>query len=65
MRLGNIFFNLKITDILYTYVLVKLRQKLNLKNKDFSFCIELPIKASRQNMKLSSITLMRGKNCWS
>ena len=57
-RLGNIFFNLKITDILYTYVLGKTEyaKKLKLKNKDFSFCVELPIKASRHNMKLSSIS---------
>ena len=56
--MGNIFFNLKITDILYTYVLGKTEyaKKLKLKNKDFSFCVELPIKASRHNMKLSSIS---------
>ena len=29
-------------------------QSLNLKQKDFTFCIELPIKAKRNNFKLGS-----------
>jgi len=54
--LGNIFFNLKISDILYTFVIGKTSkaQKLNLISNDFSFCVELPIKAKRQNNKLIS-----------
>ena len=54
--LGNIFFNLKISDILYTFVIGKTNnaQKLNLISNDFSFCVELPIKAKRQNNKLIS-----------
>ena len=54
--LGNIFFNLKISDILYTFVIGKTdnAQKLNLISNDFSFCVELPIKAKRQNNKLIS-----------
>ena len=54
--LGNIFFNLKISDILYTFVIGKTNraQKLNLISSDFSFCVELPIKAKRQNNKLIS-----------
>ena len=52
--LGKIFFKLKISDILYTFVIGSTNafKKLNLKNKDFSFCVELPIKASRMNFKL-------------
>jgi len=40
------FFKLPISDILYTYVLGKTEntKKLNLEFKDFSFCVELPIK---------------------
>ena len=54
--LGNIFFNLKISDILYTFVIGKTNnaQKLNLISNDFSFCVELPIKAKKQNNKLIS-----------
>ncbi len=61
--LGRLFFNLPITDILYTFVLGKTEKakKLNLKQKDFSFCVELPIKAKRNNMKLSSITCYERK----
>jgi len=54
--LGNIFFNLKISDILYTFVIGKTNnaQKLNLISNDFGFCVELPIKAKKQNNKLIS-----------
>ena len=55
--LGKIFFKLNITDILYTYVLgiTSNTSSLNLKQKDFSFCVELPIKAKQNNLKLGSI----------
>ena len=54
--LGKIFFKLPITDILYTYVLGRTTQaiKLELELKDFGFCVELPIKANRMNMKILS-----------
>ena len=55
-KIGNIFFNLKITDILYTYVAGSTDnfKKLDIKSKDFSFCIEFPIKANRMRFKLST-----------
>ncbi len=55
--IGKIFFKLYITDILYTFVIGKTKEALmlNLVKKDFSFCIELPIKASKMKMKLGSI----------
>ena len=54
--LGKIFFNLPITDILYTFVLGRTDRaiKLQLELKDFGFCVELPIKANRMNMKIES-----------
>ena len=54
---GKIFFNLKISDILYTYVLGKTKSahKLKLNRKDFTLCVELPIKAKRSDMKIDSI----------
>ena len=54
--LGNIFFKLKISDILYTFVIgnTNRAQRLNLISNDFSFCVELPIKAKRHNNKLIS-----------
>jgi glycosyltransferase involved in cell wall biosynthesis len=52
--LGKIFFKLSITDILYTYVLgeTKAFNELKIKSKDFSFCVEFPIKAQRFKFKL-------------
>ena len=62
-KIGNIFFNIEITDILYTYVLGNTVQtkKLNLKQKDFRFCVELPIKAQRHKMKLGTINCYERK----
>ena len=53
-KIGNIFFKIGITDILYTFVIGKTQKvkNLNLKSKDFVFCVELPIKANRNNLKL-------------
>lgn len=54
--LGKVFFRLKISDILYTYVIGKTKKvkDLNLKSQDFKFCVELPIKAHRKNLKYIS-----------
>ena len=55
--IGRIFFKLNITDILYTFVLGKTDKvkNLNLTSFDFGFCVELPIKANRQNMRLGTV----------
>ena len=52
----KVFFRLKISDILYTYLIAKTKlvQDLNLQSGDFKFCIELPIKAKRKNLKCTS-----------
>ena len=52
--LGKIFFKLKITDILYTFVMARAScaKELGLTAKDFSFCVELPIKAQRASYKI-------------
>ena len=52
--LGKIFFRLQITDILYTYVMARTdcAKELKLSSRDFSFCVELPIKARRANYKI-------------
>ena len=54
--LGKIFFNLKIDDILYTYVLGKTDSFRNLKleNLDFRFCVELPVKVKRREKKYTN-----------
>tara|TARA_Y100000768_G_C23884417_1_gene636873 strand:+ start:192 stop:863 length:672 start_codon:yes stop_codon:yes gene_type:complete len=55
-KLGRIFFNLKITDILYTFVMGNTEKvkDINLKSKNFILCIELPIKSSRNKLKIST-----------
>ena len=52
--LGKIFFKLEITDILYTFVMAKTScaRTLGLVAKDFSFCVELPVKAKRAGYKI-------------
>ena len=54
--IGKIFFSLPISDILYTFVLGKTKKvnDLNLTSKDFCFCVELPIKAYKNNLNLTS-----------
>jgi len=51
--LGNILFSLRISDILYTYILGKTSslKKLELKNSDFRICVELPIKSKLLELK--------------
>lgn len=56
-KIGKIFFSLNNTDILYTYILGKKVsfEKLDLKSKDFSICVEIPIKAKRMKMNCVDI----------
>ena len=53
----NILFRLSISDVLFTYVMgsVKAFRSLKIKSRDFSFCVELPIKA--KFMKYNMATL--------
>ena len=52
-NIGNLFFSLKISDILFTYVIGKKDsfKSLKINSKDFTFCVEFPIKAKRQKSK--------------
>ena len=53
--LGNFLFNLNISDILYTYILGKTNSfnNLNLNYHDFRLCVEIPIKAKKNNFLYS------------
>ena len=55
-KLGLIFLNIKLSDILYTYVLcnTNLFKKFNFSNDDFRFCIELPNNVVISNYKYTS-----------
>ena len=55
--IGKLFFNLKISDILYTYVMGETGKfkKLKLNKADFRICVEIPIKIKINNYKYQSI----------
>ena len=55
--IGNIFFSLKLSDILYTFLLGKTEsfKKLDLNSKDFCLCVEMPIKAKKNKMSFIDI----------
>ena len=56
-KMGNILFSLKITDILYTYLMGNTDsfRKLKIKSDDFRFCVELPIKMHLNKMNYKCI----------
>ena len=53
----NILFNLNISDVLFTYVMgsTKAFKSLKIKGEDFSFCVELPVKAKFKNYKITTL----------
>ena len=55
--LGKILFSLKLSDILYTYILGKTEsfKSLNLKSNDFCLCVEIPVKMKRKNARYLEI----------
>ena len=50
--LGNLLFNLRLSDILYTYIVGKTYKikELDLRYKDFRICVEIPIKAKSKKL---------------
>ena len=50
-KIGKIFFKLKLSDILYTYVIANTSKfkELGVKSNDFCFCVEFPIKMQKNN----------------
>jgi glycosyltransferase involved in cell wall biosynthesis len=55
--IGKIFFKLKISDILFTYIMGETSKfkKLKLSKADFRICVELPIKVKINNFKYETI----------
>tara|TARA_Y100000389_G_scaffold147641_1_gene146548 strand:+ start:20638 stop:21318 length:681 start_codon:yes stop_codon:yes gene_type:complete len=55
--IGIFFFKLKISDILYTYVMGKTIEfkKINFKKSDFGLCVELPIKCHQNKLSIAEI----------
>ena len=61
--LGKIFFSLKISDILYTFLMGNTDsfKKLSIISNDFRFCVELPIKMKIADMKYSCLPSFESK----
>jgi glycosyltransferase involved in cell wall biosynthesis len=55
--IGKFFFQLKISDILFTYIMGETPKfkKLKLNNSDFRICVEIPLKVKINNFKYQSI----------
>ena len=55
--LGNVFFRLKISDILFTFILGKSKsfKSLNLTYRDFRICVEIPINMKKKKLNYYSI----------
>ena len=49
-KIGKIFFNIQLSDILYTYVIGNTSKfkELDVISNDFSFCVEFPIKVEKK-----------------
>ena len=52
----NKILKIKLTDVLFTYVLCNVEKfnKLNLNSNDFKLCIELPAKVNQNNFLYSA-----------
>ncbi len=61
--LGNLLFDLKLSDILYTFIVgrVNKAKELNLKYNDFRICVEIPIKAKAKKLIFVSTPSMERK----
>ena len=59
----NKILKIKISDVLFTYVLCNVEKfnKLSLKNHDFKLCIELPAKVKQNNFSYSEIPIFERK----
>ena len=55
--MGRILLKVKLSDILYTYVLCNTKKfnQLNILSKDFRFCIELPYKVSKNKFNYKEL----------
>ena len=59
----NFFFKLKISDLLFTYILGKTNafKKLKLRSNDFRLCVEIPIKSKINKYKYKIVPSLERK----
>ena len=50
--IGNLLFSLKISDLLFTYIVAEknIMEKMNLKSNDYCLCAEIPIKTKKMDL---------------
>jgi glycosyltransferase involved in cell wall biosynthesis len=55
--IGNFFFKLQLSDLLFTYILGSTInfKKLNLKSHDFRLCVEIPLKIKKNKFLIKTI----------
>jgi glycosyltransferase involved in cell wall biosynthesis len=61
--LSKLLLKIKLSDILFTYVLCNVNnfKKLRLKNNDFRLCVELPLQVHRNNYRYTEIRIRERK----
>ena len=61
--LGNLLFSLKITDILFTYIVAEKKtfEKMNLRSNDYCLCVEIPIKTKRMKFNYTTFPCIERK----
>ena len=61
--ISNFILRIKLSDILFTYVLCDVEKfnNLNLKNDDFKLCIELPVKVKKNNFSYVDLEMFERK----
>ena len=54
--IGNLLFSLKISDILFTYIVAekKIMENMYLKSNDYCLCTEIPLKTKRLNFRYTT-----------
>ena len=60
---GNVFFSLKISDLLFTYIVAKTIElkKMQLYSNNYNLCVEIPLKAKFMKMKYISYPCIERK----
>ncbi len=55
--IGRVFFKLKLSDILFTFILGETQKfkSLQLKSKDFRLCVEIPIDIKKKNFSYAEV----------
>ena len=55
--IGSFFFKLKLSDILFTFILGETQKfkSLKLKSKDFRLCVEIPINIKKKNFSYTEV----------